>query len=380
MQVLLLTDSEIQNAKPEKILNRMLSTKTAISTDSSLAEINQRAQEDASLKTFSSIGVGQCGTIYALKGTTMVVKIPNSPEKEDVLFADFKNHHAVYEAFKGVSMALRVHVHVPALKMWVDPTSEHFWSLESGRFDKNVKVPNYGLVSERIYSLPQPVRSALVDAFAPKAVKDQKASFLSRAENKDCLIRLYLGRRNDDHPPVSANNFHLRNFPLHVNEMERLQLDLTYYAKLIAQALAIIHWRAKLDANDVEFVFGSSPIVNDLPIAQDLQGANKNTAARMFSSDFQHRTVSMWMLDFNQCKTFKQDAEGMKQLVDGFYWNDPYYPTPGSTKIADRELWNVFANHYLEVSREFVCQALPQGFIKAVEDRYKKRSMDTLFG
>lgn len=309
----------------------------------------------------------------------MVIKLPQSPEKSDDLYVDFKCHQIVHEAFRGVSASYRVRVHVPPVKMWVSAESEHFWATHKALFSNDVQVPNYGLVSERVYPLPLPVRSALVDAFAPKAVRERKHDFLAVQKNKDCLIRLYLGRRSDGAPSVAPDNFHLRNFPLHINEMERLMLSTTYFAELMAQALAILHWRAGLDANDVEFVFGSSPQVAEMPTSEDLAHVDKDAAATLFRSDFQHRTISVWLLDFNQCQSFNKDKNGLKQLVDAFYWNDPYYPRPTSTNSKDKDLWKAFAKHYLAVSAEFNGSSMPQAFIKEVEERGKKRSGNAFF-
>lgn len=376
----LMSNSEVENARPEYILNRMLSTKSAISTDSSLAEMNQRASEDASLHTFRSIGGGQTGTVYALTGTTVVIKLPNSPKKSDDLYTDFLNHKKVIEAFRESSWAIRANIHVPELRVWVSPKSDHFWTASVAQFAQEIQVPNYGLVSQRIFPLPEPVRAALVDTFAPKEIQARKHDFLRIRKNKDCLIRLYLGRRNEDSPPVTADKFHLRNFPLHVNEMEQLRLDTSFYAKLMAQSLAVLHWRAGLDANDVEFVFGSSPEMFEPPELQDLAGLDKDAAADMHFTDFHHRTISIWLLDFNMCKPFTKDPNGLKKLVDGFYWNDPYYPRPTSTVPKDKELWKLFAKHYLEISAEFVRHDMPKAFIDAVEERGKKRTGNSLFG
>jgi hypothetical protein len=237
----LLSDAELQKSKPEYILGRMLSLKSAISIDSTLAEINQVTLDDQDSQISSCIGAGQCGVVYALKGTTVVIKLPQSPDKSDGLYIDFRYHHVVYLAFQSVSIAYRVNLHVPTPKAWVSPESEHFWGTNKALFSEDAQVPDYGLISERIYPLPLPVRSALVDAFAPQAVRDRKQDFLSMQKNKDCLIRLYMGRRNDDAPPVAAERFHLRNFPLHIDEMERLKLKTSYFAELMAQALAILH-------------------------------------------------------------------------------------------------------------------------------------------
>jgi hypothetical protein len=48
-------------------------------------------------------------------------------------------------------------------------------------------------MSERIFPLPHPLREALVRSFAPSAVK--KSDVLMLDTNKDCLVRVYLGRR-----------------------------------------------------------------------------------------------------------------------------------------------------------------------------------------
>jgi hypothetical protein len=53
--------------------------------------------------------------------------------------------------------------------------------------------------------------------------------------------------------------FSLRNFCLFLDQIEDLALDPSEYAEAMADALAIMHWSAGIDANDVEFVLGSLP-------------------------------------------------------------------------------------------------------------------------
>lgn len=118
----------------------------------------------------------------------------------------------------------------------------------------------------------------------------------------------------------------------------------------------------------------------EFPTAQDLLTADAYSAARLFKSDFLHRTISIWLLDFGMCQKFAMDDTGLKKLVDGFYWNDPYYPRPGSTNSRDKELWTIFSRHYLEVSAEFVKHTMPKAFIAAVEERGNMRSGNNLFG
>lgn len=42
--------------------------------------------------------------------------------------------------------------------------------------------------------------------------------------------------------------------------MQSLQLEVGYYARRMAEALAVMHWETQIDAADVEFVVGSAPI------------------------------------------------------------------------------------------------------------------------
>jgi len=326
------TSEEERKASPEVLLNRMLSTKASVTMP--------RVVEDSSSQFLVSIGEGQCGIIFPLKGN-QVIKIPKSPEKCQQLWQDAIVHKKVREAFRKTPSSLRQDINVPIYYEWVSPESDPFWVSLAQHFatDTDTKVPNYGLISERIFPLPLSVRAAIVDALCSKSIKKQKEAFLKQPENKDCLVRLYLGRRNDN---SKSANVRLRNFLLHVNEMEHLKLDTAMYAVTMARALAVMHWTAGIDANDVEFVLGSSPANN---------------------------SISIWLLDFNQCKEFEHNSQGLKQLVDGFWWNDPYYPRPN-----DDALWQTFKIAYLEASDELSGGPMAKDFIDAVEKTGAKRS------
>jgi hypothetical protein len=176
----------------------MLSTNSALPTQSPLAESNQRTRDDASQqKSFTAIGKGQCGTIYALKGTNMAVKLPNSVKQEDELFSDAQIHKTVYEAFTTIFPP--PNISIPKFEMWLSPQSTHFWTATKPRlFDQDaIKTPNYGLVSSRIYPLPHPVLEAVVETLCPNPIKQLKPEYLPKPKNKDCVLRLYLGRRHD---------------------------------------------------------------------------------------------------------------------------------------------------------------------------------------
>ena len=228
-----LDSDEFRHSPPEFILQHMLSTKAYIPNKPAVAE--ERPRSHGGQSTCKQIGQGQCGTVYTISGTDMVVKLPNGPEKYDELWRDCYIHKCVEEAFRNVPLALRGEINLPTIRAWVDPTTKPFWVDYTGAFGDGES--SYGLLSDRIFPVPQPVGVAIVDTFCPH-LKDNKAKqqeFLDRPENKDCLIRLYLGRRGIDRTKTTPHNVKLRNFPLHVDEMEHLKLDTAFYARIMAQ-------------------------------------------------------------------------------------------------------------------------------------------------
>ncbi|OAP54000.1 hypothetical protein AYL99_11760 [Fonsecaea erecta] len=366
-----LDDTALRQYGPEQVLHRMLSTKSYISTSSSLAAKNQAAHDKPGRQAFTQVGKGQCGTVWALTGTTQVFKIMNEG-KQGQLWNDYCQHASIEEAFLATYSGYRRNISLPRVSAWVGPDNEMFWEEHRGLFPEASSIkPTSGFLSERIFPVPLPVRAALVDAFAPREVKKNKESFLSQPENKDCLIRIYLGRRQTR---PATNTFRLRNFDMTVNEMEFLRLDTSLYAETLAQMLAIIHWKANLDANDVEFVFGSAPAVKGRPTAAELKATNPKDVQKLVTEiDFNHRSIGIWVLDFDQCKEFAHDQGGVKQLERGFYFNDPYYPRPVSTDPKDVALWNTFKECYLDTSAAFIASGMPQQFIDAVEAEGRKR-------
>jgi hypothetical protein len=368
------TPEEQRKASPEVLLTRMLSTKAYLSSSPVRTERSQF--EDTSSPMYTSIGEGQCGIVFALKGTPDVIKIAKSPEKAAELWQDATVHNKIRTALRSIPSSLRQDINVPIYEGWVNHKSTDFWDTQTQYFLPGTQIPYYGLISERIHPLPLPVRTAILDALCSKSIRKRKDAFLEKPENQDCLIRLYLGRRSCDNS--KNENIRLRNFPLHVNEMEGLKLDTNIYAVTMARSLAMMHWAARVDANDVEFVLGCSPAKSSVkPTDEEMDARDMDSGNELHRWDFMHRSVSIWLLDFNQRKPFEHNSQGLKQLVDGFWWNDPYYPIPGSKN--DEKLWNVFKNAYLEASGELGGVHMAKDFIEAVEERGTRRS-GGLFG
>jgi hypothetical protein len=120
-------------------------------------------------------------------------------------------------------------------------------------FSIEFPLPSRAILSERILPLPKITCQALIDHFCPA---DQQEAVSNNDANRDCLARVYLGRRSDSKPSA---NFTLRNFNLHLDQMLSVDAPVFKYAKMIAEALAVIHWQANVDGFDIEFDLGSEP-------------------------------------------------------------------------------------------------------------------------
>ena len=134
-----------------------------------------------------------------------------------------------------------------------------------------------------------------------------------------CLVRPYLGRRRRLEKQSKSKSFSLRNYPLHIDQIEELKLDGKLYARIMAETLAHLYWGAHMDANDVEFVLAppreghSNPLIAHLP--------RRSTIG---SETLGEHVV--WILDFDCCRPMTLDAKGVGQAVAAFFRNDPYYP------------------------------------------------------
>ncbi|KAG7101907.1 hypothetical protein HYQ44_018485 [Verticillium longisporum] len=332
------TEEELQKSSPEQVLQRMLSTNSYISTNSSLAKKHNSSHSNAALQYFEELGKGQCGTVYGLLGTTIVTKLPNSQSKVTELHADYLMHLRMQNTIREHDSDHEISVRVPKLDAWHAPSSR-FWAECGLLFDANVEVSSFALVSERVFPAPLPVREALVDALLPTVIKNRKQDFLAKPENKNCLIRMYLGRRHTTKIQDRTQNLKLQNFPLHVNEMEALGLDTAHFARLMANTLAIMHWGAMVDGNDVEFVLGSSPARTRTLSSEEAEALDVWQLSEAVNLDFARRTMEMWLIDFNQCAPIQDNEASIDKLVKAFIFNDPYYPRPGQSNDRDKQLW-----------------------------------------
>lgn len=310
--------------------------------------------------TLRKIGQGFCGTVWAAwTGTGPAYKREDGGPVRS-LRNDFEMHQRVLQSFQ-YSSQLHPQTQIPACYGFIESTDELWWSMNQRKFPLGYTPCNV-ILSQRIPPFPKITRRLLITTYCPTKIAQQ---ILNSDPDKDCLIRPYLGRRRIQRSSTSTSKFtafSLRNFPLHLDQMELLGVttsEINQYARIMAETLAIMHWISEIDGNDIEFVLAPS----------------SDDGFKMKSTIFGE--YSMWVLDFDLCRRITMDSEGVVQAVTAFWRNDPYYPRPEKDPI----LWSVFRERYIQVSE--ACGGEPEAverrrilsryFIDLVEQERKLR-------
>ncbi|KAI9151621.1 zinc finger protein-domain-containing protein [Paramyrothecium foliicola] len=303
----------------------MASRRQESSTASSAAAHHQVIRDN--VVPFERIGFGQCGLVFEQAGRGYAIKVAKKGYA-DALWTDVVAHLNIYESFEKhhpECQVPRVYQYVTdSNKDWWDENLQHFNTNQQGH---DFHLPAMALISQRIFPLPKVVRTALIEKFCPQNLK---TSALANKTNRDCLARIYLGKRRQTNSPPSPN-FTLRNFNLHLDQMLEMGMPVLDFSRAIGQALAIIHWSAKVDGYDIEFVLGSQPDTVFLHGGPPrLTGAMLRTLPphtkldNLMQCDFASRMTRMWVLDFNLCTIYddtvmkEHHEELIQQLVFSF--------------------------------------------------------------
>jgi hypothetical protein len=362
----------------EETLHRSLSLRTVISTTSSLVTRRQVATECGIPQGFRAIGAGTCGTVFDIPGSVQVVKRAKGGWEKQ-LWNDCVSQKRVLEAFEKHTKLIG-DLLVPYVVSFISADDLKFWKEHGQYFPETHRSPAALYITQRIPPLRTHVREALIDKYFPDGLKEKAKG---DEANRDCLVRLYLGKRRDPErrKPIRAT---LMNYNLHLDQMEELELETKDFAKTMARALATIHWEAGLDAEDVEFLLGSAPMITaptTFSSAELERLGEPTTLAPRFSHGFYGRSVNMWLLDFNRCNKIHMkgvDGEGstamqkkgLELAISAFFKNDPYYPRPLSTNAHEQELWDAFRATYLATSSailsdetDVAIRELPERFI-----------------
>lgn len=186
------------------------------------------------------------------------------------------------------------------------------------------------LIAERIPSVSEAVKQRITRYALQQQGVDTLSSegsiiirqSIEAAGNKDVLLRVYAGKEEgkketlDDRPDRLRRRkrfVNLRNHGMGVYMLRGLlgEEQLERVIRLIAKALAIMHWVVGCDARDVEFVFGGLPADSD-----DAGGVGN--VFELFGEK-----AALWLLDFNQVSatmTTNRERELPIRDVDWIRW------------------------------------------------------------
>ncbi|MCJ1392811.1 hypothetical protein MMC18_005682 [Xylographa bjoerkii] len=331
---------------------------------------------------FGHIGAGTCGTVFSA---------PSLP------------YRRVTESFTWRADLIG-ELCVPRSLSFVTADCSEFWDTHGHLFPDRYQELAAVYFTERIFPLPKELRCAIVDLYCPENLKQGAKE---GDGNKDCLVRVYLGKRRNRNRVKPLQVFSLRNYNLCLDQMEELGLETEVLATTMAKALAVMHWEAGIDADDVEFVLGrarwsSTEYTHSEMSSAELEGLEgpTRTSTNVGSLSFHHGDVSMWLLDFNRCRRIcvngqakkvrfpgealetekslaKKRVGGTQIAVKAFLRNDPYYPT--SSDAHEQKNWTAFRGAYLATGEAILgkeeknVQDLPERFIVGVESTMKER-------
>ncbi|EQB44992.1 hypothetical protein CGLO_16200 [Colletotrichum gloeosporioides Cg-14] len=302
------------------------------------------------------IGEGACGSVWCASSksfpysanTPLVLKREDMSDVRSITH-EAEIHHHILQALANPRVATTIttfRVNIPLSQGLLHHTNSAAWSQILPRLPAGYTACS-ALVSEKVHPFPFRVRKLLLEQLT--ACEDPQKVAQGHM-NTHCLIRAYLGKRKYSRVEEDARPAHLkklrpyslRNFPLCVDQMEDLELDVEGYALAMAAALAFMHWTAKVDANDVEFVLG-----------QRRSDKTRQTLPCVGEKDFESAALgphALWVLDFDCCREMTMDEEGVKTACKSFWRNDQYYPRPGSNNPFDQRLWAVFREQFLKTS------------------------------
>ncbi|CEL09616.1 hypothetical protein ASPCAL12749 [Aspergillus calidoustus] len=242
------------------------------------------------------IGTGFCGTVWAASDTGSAYKREDGgPDRS--LRHDFETHQHILQCMRRTALEyppdttspvaeVRYHINIPLCHSFISPT-DTWWTGNLDRFPPDYKPCNMTEM-QRIPPVSETTRNLLIAKYCPARLKSQ----ITKSEtNRDCLIRPYLGRRRiqrASETPRSRGFFSLRNYPLHLDQMEEIGIpeeDIMGYSRTMADTLAFLHWVARIDGNDIEFVLAAPSNICD--------GGTRGTWNNALGLH------EMWMLDFD---------------------------------------------------------------------------------
>ncbi|KAK5120856.1 hypothetical protein LTR85_005923 [Meristemomyces frigidus] len=309
---------------------------------------------------YTRITAGACGSIWVYdfpKGSAYrndspqgmkhtVVKLEGGGRDKGHLQNDYDMNTKVQNALADIRTQHGITIddfHIPSLVEYKSPRHCPRSDLESYEM-------------QRIYPVTLETRWKYLQLYHDHLTSAEQNEAL--AGSRDCLIRLYLGKRGATGRSLKRV-FSMTNPPLYWPEASSLHLwlgmpDPVKIAGAMGKMLAVMHWMAGVDGNDVEVALGAAR--GDMENEQD---------------------PVLWLFDFDCCHDMQADEAGVQQAIKAYFRNDPYFPRPDPAWLTG---WLEFMKQYLELSgriqkevkgvRDPLALTLPQRFITGIVERY----------
>ncbi len=208
------------NESSVQLLKRVLSITSVISSTPELASRIQQASSYSIPKQgdLRVIGKGSCGTVFEIPGTELAYKKGtiedsiwrdycytnrvDSPKVRTLRFrsAETKDFLMLAPYLQDVQTVMRKAFpdnkipQTPLCYEFSEAENDDFWSENLRRLPKEHRTKQPIFLVDRIPPLPQAAREALIDLYFDCNDTIQKEAKTSQ-DNKDCLIRVYLGER-----------------------------------------------------------------------------------------------------------------------------------------------------------------------------------------
>lgn len=303
--------------------------------------MEQRVNFSPDTKFLVRIGAGHCGSVWAGLSDNENLKAPLALKREDGgPGRSIENEVNVQSQVCRETTAGSSQTLVPHCFGLMKPDDES-WHQVLSQLPQGFERCN-AMVSEKVRSVSEIGRRCLTENYCPEDMQQQIAD---SPQNRHCLVRVYLGRRRImhqlHHPVKRLKFFSLRNFPLHADQAEELNLPYEAYARAMGEAMAILHWKVRTDGADVEFVLG----------APRWTGTGAEDEA---DSSLELGKHPLWMLDFDCSRPVKADESGIEAMARAFWRNDPYFPRPHQPVDRDQRLWEIFAAEYKQTGTKMV--------------------------
>ncbi|KAL8725094.1 MAG: hypothetical protein Q9166_007568 [cf. Caloplaca sp. 2 TL-2023] len=350
---------------PWDILHQELFGQVISPTASDLFEASTQA-----FHAYNIIGIGSRSVVFSVPGTQLAVK---KGKDINALWNDFRLTNTVYNAFLDVRDLLQdafpknMIPNVPRCSTFGLPSSTE---RILDRYPVSHKEAECAFYMDRIPSLPQHIREALIGLYFAEGTRDAAKM---DDENEVCLPRIYLGKKE---LPGTAQYYNsLRNFPLLLDMIEELILDKDMLVDEMAIGLAVIHWQAQIDARGAKFVLGGAQTTS-FERRRAYIPARAEEPHDIEVPEFTMRSIHIWVLDFGESNPIELLPREVCKLVTAFLLNDPYYPRPD----VDKDLWTRFSRTYIKASRLLLqrkgvsnqATELPKSFINSVVATIKK--------